>query len=73
MEEQEQIEQALEMERRRLSELQLRFKHVHNQQYIDYSMEELNASEGHFKRLHHPLMNTPPPKKEEKEQKKETK
>lgn len=45
MEEQEQIEQALEMERRRLSELQLRFKHVHNQQYIDYCMEELNASE----------------------------
>ncbi|KAJ8430522.1 hypothetical protein Cgig2_012921 [Carnegiea gigantea] len=36
---------ALEMERRRLSKLQLKCKHIHNRQYIDYAVEELNASE----------------------------
>lgn len=45
----EEQEQALEMERRRLSELQFGHNNMLNRQFIGYGMEDLNALEDHSK------------------------
>ncbi|GMH24377.1 hypothetical protein Nepgr_026220 [Nepenthes gracilis] len=53
----EEQEQALELERRRLSELQLGQKQAYNLPSLSYGMEELNAIEDHSKLAINDLVN----------------